>query len=48
MGNDYGLLADIQLPSIWGTPSKGEDPYAPVEQGCCSGQSPLYSQTITY
>ncbi|WVR03737.1 hypothetical protein IAU60_000732 [Kwoniella sp. DSM 27419] len=30
---------DPLIPSIWGPPQKGEDPYAPVEQsGCCSGR----------
>ncbi|WVN87163.1 uncharacterized protein L203_102339 [Cryptococcus depauperatus CBS 7841] len=28
---------DPLLPSVWGPLQKGEDPYAPIEQGvCCS------------
>ncbi|ORX39199.1 G-protein gamma subunit, partial [Kockovaella imperatae] len=27
---------DPMLPSVWGAPGKGEDPYAPPEEsGCC-------------
>ncbi|RSH95162.1 Guanine nucleotide-binding protein subunit gamma [Saitozyma podzolica] len=27
---------DPMLPTVWGAPAKGADPYAPPEQGCCS------------
>ncbi|KAH8090519.1 guanine nucleotide-binding protein subunit gamma [Filobasidium floriforme] len=27
---------DPLLPSVWGSLAKGEDPYAPPQQGCCS------------
>ncbi|ORY33105.1 G-protein gamma-like domain-containing protein [Naematelia encephala] len=26
---------DPMLPHLWGAPGKGEDPYSPVEKGCC-------------
>ncbi|EIW65764.1 hypothetical protein TREMEDRAFT_20234, partial [Tremella mesenterica DSM 1558] len=26
---------DPLLPSLWGELGKGQDPYAPVERGCC-------------
>jgi hypothetical protein len=29
---------DPLLPSVWGELKKGEDPYAPPEQGCCVGE----------
>lgn len=26
---------DPLLPHVWGEPKRGEDPYAPPDQGCC-------------
>lgn len=31
---------DPLLPSVWGPPGKGEDPYAPPDTGCCISKCP--------
>lgn len=36
---------DPLIPAVWGELKKGEDPYAPVEQGCCLGKSRWRSRT---
>lgn len=32
---------DPLLPSVWGPPGKGEDPYAPPDIGCCTSKCSL-------
>ncbi|ADV23128.1 guanine nucleotide-binding protein subunit gamma [Cryptococcus gattii Ru294] len=39
---------DPLLPSVWGPPGKGEDPYAPPDTGCCTTTSSHPFVTIHY